>query len=145
MSELRKPKKARQQSPGTAERRVPKDLFGLMGAGHIEQRKPPTIGPATEGTAFPPGLTQAEAGVQGPRGVGLDLTRRVAPMIEENLPGLKDAAYKRFMAKEVPEVLSPFEELKRAGQFGGERTTGHFPMPEDNAWAALAKLFLSNK
>ena len=139
-------KKARQQSPAGAERRSPGALFGLDKAGGVDNGKPLRIGPATQGTAFPPGLTTAEAGVQGPRGAAIDLTRRVAPMIEENLPALKDTAFKKYIAKNVPgEVLSPFEELKRAGQFSGERTTGSFPMPEDNAWKALAALFMSNK
>ena len=149
MAKRKDPQKARQQSPAGVERRSPGALFGLvkaetvgpmMGAG-------PKIGPATPGTAFPEGLTQLEAGVQGPKGAGIDLTRRIAPLVEENLPALKEAASKRWIAKNLPagEKLTPFKELNRSGAFSGERTTGSFPMPEDNAWSALAKLFLSNK
>ena len=85
--------------------------------------------------------------MQGPRGAGINLARRVSPLIEENLPAVKDAAFRRGIAREVPEAansLSPFQVLEKQGAFSGPRTTGSFPMPEDNAWKALAEIFLSD-
>lgn len=173
MAKRRQPGRARQQSPAAAERREPGKVFGLSGAAHVEQRKPALIGPASPNTAFPPGLTMAEAGVQGPKGAGMELARRVAPLVEENLPELGKAAYKRGVSRVVPEAgmeqgptaladmfekgLSPFKQMERSGAFGGNRNAplttegvvrgkaAGLPLQEETWMSALLELMHSNK
>ena len=62
----------------------------------------------------------------------------VAPELQA---ALRDEMVSRYLKKFIPaKVLSPFQQLAQSGAFAGDRTTGSFAMPAENAWTALKQL-----
>ena len=145
MAQQRKPKRARQQSPGTAERRTPPN-FGLSGS-RVGPTPEPRIGPAIPGTALPDtGALKLEAGLPmpGPGGVGKFNPGRLPRLnlSSEALNGLKEAAFKKAMAKLAPPASNWLEATKQAGRttpmMRGELLKA---MPTgQTAWEALVEL-----